>query len=89
MAHDHPHAPTVEAALRQHITPTMAHALLETHKHRSPEEAADKIVDAVDALIPWAAIIPGWGVLLDAADGPIIKAIIHAILKLIAKGHKP
>lgn len=42
-------------------------------------EAIDQVVDIVDALLPFDAMGPV-GVAVDAADGPVIKALLHVIL---------
>jgi hypothetical protein len=47
----------------------------------SREEVIEDIVALVDALVPWAVIIPGpAGVLVEAADGPIATAIAKLVV---------
>ena len=76
------HAQLIGAAIREHLHPNQALAILAEHRRdgRTPEQIADDVVDAIDALIPWAELIPGWGVLIESADGPAIKALIHLLL---------
>ena len=71
-------------AIHANITPDLAKQVLETATtaDRTPEQIADAIVDAIDAFIPWAMIVPGWGALIEAGDGPAIKLIVHGILRL-------
>lgn len=66
----------------EHITPAQAaEVLAAAHApHKTPEQIADDVIDAIDALIPWPALIPGWGLLLESADGPAVKALVHALL---------
>lgn len=75
-------APQLAAAIREHLHPNQALAILAEHRRdgRTPEQIADDVVDAIDALIPWAELIPGWGVLIESADGPVIKALVHLLM---------
>lgn len=77
-----PHASELAHAIEAHLTPKQAAEVLATATapHKSPEQIADDVIDALDALIPWPAIIPGWGVLLDSVDGPALKALVHLLL---------
>jgi len=47
---------------------------------KSPEEIADEIIDVITAATPWSVLIPGVGLLIDALEGPILKALAHKII---------
>ena len=84
----HPSLVTLAHAIETHVKPHDAAQIIAaaTAPHKTPEQIADDVIDALDALIPWAAIVPGWGVLIDEADGPALKAVVHALLAHRAKG---
>lgn len=52
---------------------------------KTPEEIADAIIDTIAAATPWSVIIPGIGVLIDAVEAAVIKAIVHGIIFATAK----
>lgn len=56
---------------------------------RSPEEIADKVIDAIAAATPWSAIFPGVGALIDAAEAAVVKGIAHGIIVALAKKRQP
>lgn len=70
------------AALR-----SLAEHLLDAGHSR--EEAIADIVAMVDALVPWAVIIPGpIGVAVEALDGPIAKAIAGLVVNGVISARK-
>ena len=54
---------------------------------KSPEQIADEVIDLIDAAIDWNAILPVVGGLIDAVDGPALKALVHAFAVMLAKSH--
>lgn len=61
----------------------LAEHLLESG--HSKEEAVADIVAAIDALVPWAILIPGpVGAVVEALDGPIANAIARLIVSAAA-----
>jgi hypothetical protein len=52
---------------------------------KTPEEIADAIIDTIAAATPWSVILPGIGLLIDAVEAPIIKAIAHGIILATVK----
>jgi hypothetical protein len=53
--------------------------------NKTPEEIADEIIDAIAAATPWSVILPGIGLLIDAVEAPVIKAIAHGIILATVK----
>lgn len=45
----------------------------------SVEEVIDDIVETIDAIIPWSVIGPA-GIVIEAIDGPIAKAVARLIV---------
>jgi hypothetical protein len=53
------------------------------------EEVVADIVAMIDALVPWAVIIPGpIGVVVEALDGPIAKAIAGIVVNGVIAGRE-
>jgi len=74
---------TAEKLLR-HVNVDAALAAPE-NANKTPEEIADAIIDAIAAATPWSVILPGIGLLIDAVEAPIIKAIAHGIILATVK----
>lgn len=55
------------------------------NQKKSPEEIADEVIDIIAAATPWSVIFPGIGLLIDAVEGSVIKAIVHKIIVDAAK----
>ena len=52
---------------------------------KTPEQIADEIIDAIAAATPWSVILPGVGLLIDAVEAPVVKAIAHGIIHATVK----
>lgn len=52
---------------------------------KTPEEIADAIIDTIAAATPWSVLIPGVGLLIDAIEAKVLKAIVHGIIVAAAK----
>lgn len=55
-----------------------------TRAGRTPEQVADDVVDTIAAATPWSALGPV-GVVIDAAEASVVKAIIHFIVLVLAR----
>ena len=54
---------------------------------KSAEQIADDVIDAIDAALDWNAVLPVVGGLIDAVDGPALKALVHALAVAFAHKH--
>lgn len=61
-------------------------AHVEAHRTpgKTPEQIANDVVDVVAAATPWSALGPV-GVVIDAVEAKVVKAIVHAIALALAK----
>jgi hypothetical protein len=55
------------------------------NQKKTPEEIADEVIDIIAAATPWSVIFPGIGLLIDAVEASLIKAIVHKIIVEAAK----
>ena len=76
-----------EAHVRQrlaHLGIDLATHLAEHPGGKTPEEIADDVIEAIGAVTPWTLLGPV-GVVIDAAEVQVVKGIVHAILRGMAR----
>lgn len=81
----------VAAAVEEHISGEAAEALLRRkpgEKKKTAIEIADEAIEKITAVTPWAAIVPGWGIAIDALEAAAVKLVVHAIIRGLAKTQK-
>lgn len=62
-----------------------AHVEAHRAEGKTPEQIADEVIDTIAATTQWSLLGPA-GVMLDAVEAAVAKAIAHGIIRALAAG---